>query len=75
MAVNAAVIRQAWSASRSGIHRTDAAIAVLGFCFCLAIWVSLPMPAKVAGGLWLAAGIVTPPFERGAFAPLRRCST
>lgn len=30
---------------------------VLGFFICLYIWLSLRTPAKIAGGLWLAAGI------------------
>ena len=29
----------------------------LGFLFCLTIWMSLPRPAKLAGGVWLALGI------------------
>lgn len=32
------------------------ACAGLGCVFCLWIWWSLPLPAKVAGGLWFAAG-------------------
>ena len=32
------------------------ACAGLGVVFCLWIWWSLPLPAKVAGGLWFAAG-------------------
>ena len=34
------------------------AMAALGFLFCLAIWLSLPLPAKVGGGLWLLAGVI-----------------
>jgi putrescine importer len=33
------------------------ACAGLGFLFCAWIWWSLPLPAKVAGGLWFAAGL------------------
>lgn len=29
----------------------------LGFLFCLAIWLSLPVPAKVVGGIWCAVGV------------------
>jgi len=32
--------------------------SALGFLFCLAIWLSLPLPAKIAGGAWLLAGAV-----------------
>jgi putrescine importer len=31
--------------------------AGLGFVFCFWIWWSLPLPAKIAGGLWFAAGL------------------
>ncbi len=30
----------------------------LGFVFCLVIWLSLPTPAKIAGGAWITAGLV-----------------
>ena len=30
----------------------------LGFLFCAVIWVSLPLPAKIAGGGWLVAGLI-----------------
>jgi len=33
------------------------ACAGLGFLFCVWIWWSLPLPAKMAGGLWFAAGL------------------
>ena len=29
-----------------------------GFMFCAAIWIFLPVPAKIAGGGWLLAGII-----------------
>jgi amino acid transporter len=31
---------------------------LLGFAVCLLLWLNLSRPAKVAGGVWLAAGIV-----------------
>ena len=31
---------------------------LLGFAFCLYLWTSLRTPAKIAGGLWLAAGVI-----------------
>ncbi len=52
MAVNAAVIRT------SGIRVIDGIVAAAGFCFCFTIWISLPAPAKIAGGVWLGIGIV-----------------
>ncbi len=36
----------------------DVAAPGLGFLFCLAIWLSLPRPAKLAGSAWLVIGIV-----------------
>jgi amino acid transporter len=35
----------------------DAAVPALGFLFCLGIWWSLPVPAKVGGGCWFAGGV------------------
>jgi putrescine importer len=32
-------------------------LPVLGFLFCLGIWISLPGPAKRIGFLWLAVGL------------------
>ena len=33
-------------------------LPLLGFLICLYLWLSLRWPAKVAGGLWLGAGVV-----------------
>jgi len=30
---------------------------VLGFVICLLLWLSLSTPAKIAGSIWMAAGI------------------
>ena len=35
----------------------DLVVPGLAFLFCLAIWLSLPKPAIIVGGLWCAAGI------------------
>jgi hypothetical protein len=32
--------------------------SALGFLFCLALWLSLPVPAKIGGGAWLLTGAV-----------------
>jgi hypothetical protein len=45
-------LRSRWM-SWSGI-----ATSALGFLFCLAIWLSLRLPAQIAGGAWLLAGTV-----------------
>ncbi len=55
MGVNAACARHVL-ASRAGV--TALVSPVLGFVSCLAIWWSLPMPAKLAGGAWLAIGAI-----------------
>jgi amino acid transporter len=60
MGVNAAVIRQFYFRSNSHGWRGLLANALapgLGFIFCAAIWISLPTPAKVIGGIWFVAGI------------------
>jgi len=36
----------------------DALVPGLGFIFCLIIWVGLGTPAKIAGGIWFAAGLI-----------------
>ena len=40
---------------------------VLGFFFCLYIWKSLHQPALIAGGIWLALGIVYVAFKTRGF--------
>lgn len=60
MGVNAAAIR-AFCFRRSGRAPNlllDAVVPALGFAFCLAIWWSLPAPAKIAGGIWFALGFI-----------------
>lgn len=52
MGVNLAVMRQ--------FRRQPGKLVApaLGFLFCAAIWVSLPAPAKIAGGAWFLAGLL-----------------
>ena len=40
---------------------------LLGFAFCAYLWVSLRTPAKLAGGAWLAAGIIYGAVKTGGF--------
>jgi len=40
---------------------------VLGFLICGYIWLSLRTPAKILGGLWLAAGILYGAWKTGGF--------
>lgn len=61
MGVNAAAVRQAIEErkSRHASHFFWKALPALGgFVFCFAIWVSLPRPALIAGGVWLLAGLI-----------------
>lgn len=59
MGVNLAAFRQCYFLQERGKRRVfiDAVVPLLGFVFCLAIWLTLPVPAKVIGGTWLVVGI------------------
>lgn len=61
MGVNAAAARQFYFLGVEGRKRKvlpDAILPALGFLFCLGIWLGLPWPAKLIGGVWLLAGII-----------------
>jgi putrescine importer len=61
MGVNLAALRKLYLQPPPGSERRrriGAVIPILGFLFCLGIWVSLPAAAKIGGGLWLAAGVI-----------------
>ena len=61
MGVNAAALREFYLAPSSRASRrlfADAVAPILGLIFCFAIWVSLPIPAKVLGGCWFIVGTV-----------------
>lgn len=61
MGVNAATFRRFYLAPESGHRRRvviDAIFPATGFLFCLAIWLSLPMHAKILGAGWFVLGIV-----------------
>jgi amino acid transporter len=65
MGVNLATLRSFYIQGKAGHARAgrtrrllaDALVPGLGFLFCLAIWIGLPRPAKIAGGIWLLIGI------------------
>jgi len=40
---------------------------LLGFAFCAYLWISLRTPAKIAGGVWLAAGLIYGAIKTGGF--------
>jgi putrescine importer len=60
MGVNLATISEYYFRRREGEPRIIADLLVpgLGFLFCLGIWLSLPNPAKIAGGVWLLIGFL-----------------
>ncbi|PYJ03191.1 MAG: APC family permease, partial [Verrucomicrobia bacterium] len=60
LGVNAAVIREFFFRPPQSHERNwlfDLVSPALGFLFCLVIWLSLPNPAKIVGGIWCAVGI------------------
>lgn len=60
MGVNAAVIRTFFYGRVEGVRSFGADILApaAGFLFCFAIWCSLPIPAKVLGGVWVVLGLI-----------------
>ena len=61
MGVNVATFWQFYVVGQPGRKKNffaDALIPGLGFIFCLIIWVGLATPAKIAGGIWFAAGLI-----------------
>jgi len=61
MGVNIAAIRQFLFLRPEGEKRNilmDAILPGLGFLVCFSIWISLPIPAKIIGGIWLFVGLV-----------------
>ena len=61
MGVNLATFRQFYFLRPRGEKRNiivDAILPILGFVICFSIWISLPLPAKIMGGVWFAAGLI-----------------
>jgi amino acid transporter len=61
MGVNLATMREHYFLRRSGQRRrfwSDVLLPGTGFLFSLVIWLNLQRPAKVAGGIWLAVGLI-----------------
>ena len=57
MGVNLAAFTHYWI--RADRRRpADFVMPLLGFLFCLYLWLSLRWPAKLAGGVWLGAGVL-----------------
>jgi len=70
MGVNLATFRQFYL-QRSGEERRkligDGVLPIAGFLFCLIIWLSLPLPAKIVGGSWLLIGLVYDAIQTSGF--------
>lgn len=61
MGVNIATFRQFFFLRHVGEKRnffSDGIVPISGFIVCLLIWLSLPNPAKVIGGLWFLLGLI-----------------
>jgi amino acid transporter len=61
MAVNAATFWRYYLIGDPDRPRSllvDVLLPVSGFLFCFGIWISLPWPAKIAGGAWFLAGFL-----------------
>jgi amino acid transporter len=61
MGVNLATFWQFAILQQPGRERqwlADVVVPLLGFLFCLWIWVGLKMPAKIVGGIWLGVGFI-----------------
>ena len=56
MGVNAAAFMYAFR--QSPRKWLDCLLPVLGFVICFIIWASLRPPVLIAGGVWLAAGLL-----------------
>ena len=61
MGVNLATFWQFAILQQPGRKRrwlADIVVPLLGFVFCLWIWLGLKMPAKIVGGVWLSVGFI-----------------
>lgn len=70
MGVNLATFRQFLLQRPSGEKHdflSDAILPVLGFLVCFFIWISLPIPAKIMGGIWLLTGLIYLFIKTGGF--------
>jgi len=60
MGVNLAALRAALRDHRTGARGqlVLASSSLLGFVGCLSIWLSLPLPARLVGFIWMAVGLI-----------------
>jgi amino acid transporter len=66
MGVNASAFTHYWLRAKERYAGTFLT-PLLGFLVCLAIWLSLRWPAKLAGALWVITGIVYAAFKTNGF--------
>jgi len=75
LGVNAAVLREFVFRPPPGHQRNwifDLVSPALAFIFCLWIWIKLPRPAQIVGGIWCGVGILyTAVMTRGFRNPPR----
>jgi putrescine importer len=61
MGVNLATFWQFWIVRQPGRKRRllpDLVVPLLGFVFCLWIWLGLKLPSKIVGGVWFILGLI-----------------
>jgi amino acid transporter len=60
MGVNLAMARKYYFGASRGSRAIWSSLLLpgTGFLFCAVIWISLPVPAKIAGGGWLFIGVI-----------------
>jgi amino acid transporter len=66
MGVNLAAFTRYWVRGEDR-NAANFVLPLLGFLVCLYLWLSLRWPAKVAGGVWLAAGVLYGAFKTRGF--------
>jgi len=68
MGVNAAAFVRYYLGTREK-RLVNLAVPLLGFCICFFIWLNLGRAAKVAGTVWLIAGVLYGAIRTGGFRP------
>jgi putrescine importer len=66
MGVNAASFTRYYLHSEKR-NLSDAVVPALGFVICAYIWLSLRIPAKIAGGVWLLIGVIYGAYKSSGF--------
>jgi amino acid transporter len=66
MGVNLAAFTRYWVRAEKR-RPLDLVLPLLGFAICGYLWLSLRLPAKLAGGAWLLAGLIYGAATTGGF--------